>query len=319
MSKLLDDIKTSNWQISTAGVGVIAEGLADIRQCLDIILSTSKLSDPLRPEFGSDIFQHISKPMNVAIPNVIKSIIEAVEIWEKRVTIKEIKWELLSSHQAKFYITYNLVDEELIDLLIYYMNGGYTNYDPVVDVTHLTLYGLFPPNPANKRYIIGFAANGNDALPRAPEGGFANVNIMYNWVVANWGSFGNWLLASDRIILEANPNITSGMITVRLTGILRFAAAIPVLGIGQQYELQFSPDGNPYPVEYFNTMAEMLAFVQANYTVGTWDIEGSAGAGGDFDIQDFNEDDFFIGTPSSYYLVLYSQTVSTCVLNIAAV
>lgn len=322
MITLYPDIKTKNWQISTAGVGVISEGLADIRQCLDILLRTAKGSDPLRPDFGSDIYQYVDTPLTIAIPNVMRAIIEATQIWEKRVTIRKINYEIQDLGHVKFTVTYALVDEELIDLLVFYLNGGYLNYDPV-DSGALTLYALFPANPNNKRYTMGFTANGETIIPLPPPAGFTSINALFNWVIANWGGYGTWQLGADRITLFASPSVLTGSLAMSLTGTLRFAANIPDLSVGEDYVLNFVPDvSDPQPPvpSSFASMGEMLTWVQANWgQYGTWAIEGNPYGPGDFDVQDFDEDDFEIGSPSSYLLVLYTDVINNCVLEVTPI
>lgn len=319
MNVLYPDIKTNNWQLSTAGVGVIAQGLADIRQCLDILLRTAKGSDPLRPEFGSDIFKQIGKPLNVAIPNVVKAIIEAAQIWEQRVTIKEVTYQIIDASNVKFLVTYQLVDEELIDLLIIYLNGGFVNYDPV-DVGNLTLYALFPPNPSSKRYTISFTANGNVVHPLPPPAGFASVQAVHSWVLANWGGYGTWLLGADRITLQAISSINTGSLTMSLTDTRQFLAPVPNAAVGEDYALSFVPDGvvpSVLPPSSFATLAEMLIWVQTNWSeYGVWEVTGNPYGPGDFNIQDFDADDFDIGAPAEYLLALNSNTVVNCFFEI---
>lgn len=74
-------------------IGEVVTEVDDINQCISIILNTVKGSDPLRPLFGCDAFLFLDKPVNVAIPNIIKAIVEAVGIWEKRAVIRTVQHE----------------------------------------------------------------------------------------------------------------------------------------------------------------------------------------------------------------------------------
>ena len=320
MATLHPDIKTKNWQISSVGVGYIAEGLADIRQCLDLLLRTQKGSDPLRPDFGCDVFQYVDKPLTYAIPNIIRNIIESIEIWEKRVTLHKVTYEIEESH-VKFFVTCRLVDEELIDLILYYLNGGFVI--PPSDTGSLTLFALFPPNPNDKRYNISFTANGNTVLPQPPANGFATINQLYSWVIANWGGYGSWQLGADRITLfiPSGP-IQSGSLTMLLVGALRFEAPAPFLAVGQDYQLTFIPDGVPPALTppTFDSIGALLSWVQANWaSYGSWTIEGNPVGVGDFNIDDFDSEDFDTGIAATYVLVLTSETVNSCVLEISPV
>lgn len=83
-------IKSSEWAISLAGPGQIVQGLDDIRQCIAIILNTRKGTDPLRPRFGVGVFEYIDKPVNIALPNMRKAIIDAIGEFEPRVELTKV-------------------------------------------------------------------------------------------------------------------------------------------------------------------------------------------------------------------------------------
>jgi phage baseplate assembly protein W len=83
----VSDITATDWQISADGVGIIAQGMDDVKQCVNIILLTRKGSDPLRPEFGCDMYLYIDKPVNTALPQMIKAMLEAIRQWEPRIEI----------------------------------------------------------------------------------------------------------------------------------------------------------------------------------------------------------------------------------------
>lgn len=106
----IQDIQTQNWSLSATEQGSVVLDLEDINQCIAIILATVKGSDPLRPEFGCDILRWIDKPVNQAIPNIIKEAVAAINLWEKRVVVIKanarienftifvtIEWKTLSS------------------------------------------------------------------------------------------------------------------------------------------------------------------------------------------------------------------------------
>jgi phage baseplate assembly protein W len=90
----IDDISSVDWQPKLGEIGAVVENIEDINQCIGIILTTPKGSDPHRPEFGSDIYKYIDYPVNEAIPNIIREAIDAINTWEPRVDIKGIKAEV---------------------------------------------------------------------------------------------------------------------------------------------------------------------------------------------------------------------------------
>lgn len=323
MATVLSEIKSRDWQISTSGFGIVAEGLADIRQCLDTLLRTTKGSNPLRPLFGSDIFQYVDQPMNRAIPNIIRSILESVQIWEPRVRVHKVTYDIPDDNVSNviFYITYRLVDQELIDLLELNLGGIFATEDTAGST--LTLHALFPPNPTNKRYQISFTGNGEAVLPAPPGTGFTTLQDLYSWVELNWAGYGRWLQGSDRLILYMNPGIfETGSLEISVIGQLRFEAPIPDLFIGEDYELSFTANGlpaSPAPPASFVTMQEMFSWIVANWSAyGQWFINSNPNLPADFLSGDFDSSDFMTGIPSQYLLVLLSETVDTATLTVIA-
>jgi Bacteriophage baseplate protein W len=90
----LADITSADWSLALdtpglpgSGLGQVVQGLADVGQCIGIILTTPKGSDPLRPTFGADIWRFIDNPINSAIPAIVREVTEAITLWEPRVML----------------------------------------------------------------------------------------------------------------------------------------------------------------------------------------------------------------------------------------
>ena len=77
--------------ISLNTFGVSVEGAEDIAQSWYVILHTIPGSDPLRPNFGSYIYQYADKPNNGFSGNFSAQIIKDLEKWETRCTISQVK------------------------------------------------------------------------------------------------------------------------------------------------------------------------------------------------------------------------------------
>ena len=86
----LADITSADWSLeldSTAGagpgsgIGKVVQGISDITQCIQIILTTPKGSDPLRPTFGIDLWQYLDAPINQATPAIVREVTEAIMHW----------------------------------------------------------------------------------------------------------------------------------------------------------------------------------------------------------------------------------------------
>jgi len=94
----LADISSADWSLALdaagtpgSGLGQVVQGEADVDQCIRIILTTPKGSDPLRPMFGADIWQYIDYPINAAIPAIVREVTQAISLWEPRVILTGVK------------------------------------------------------------------------------------------------------------------------------------------------------------------------------------------------------------------------------------
>src|SRR5437016_4326511 len=105
----LDDIQSADWSLMldasaaqlalASGIGSVVQGVADVNQCIGIILATPKGSDPLRPTFACDLWQWIDAPVNVARPHLVREIVEAITKWEPRVRVLSVVIGLPGSSQ----------------------------------------------------------------------------------------------------------------------------------------------------------------------------------------------------------------------------
>jgi phage baseplate assembly protein W len=93
----LDDIVSADWSLALdtpglpgSGIGNVVQGLADVNQCIRIILTTPKGSDPLRPTFGADVWRYIDSPLNSAVAAIVREVTEAIMRWEPRVTVVSV-------------------------------------------------------------------------------------------------------------------------------------------------------------------------------------------------------------------------------------
>lgn len=82
-------LQHTHWQIAPVDVEQI-QGEDDLHQCIRNILSTRKGSDVLRPEFGSNHFDYIDQPYDVALPNMVREIHQALTKWEQRIAVQHI-------------------------------------------------------------------------------------------------------------------------------------------------------------------------------------------------------------------------------------
>jgi len=93
----LEDITSADWSLAldtagrpASGIGNVVQGVADVNQCVGIILTTPKGSDPLRPAFAADLWQFIDYPINSVLPAVVREVTQALTLWEPRIVIVSI-------------------------------------------------------------------------------------------------------------------------------------------------------------------------------------------------------------------------------------
>lgn len=90
----IQEIKSKDWALSIAGQGEVVQGLRDVSQCIYIIVTTAKGSDPLRPTFGADIRRYLDRPVGESVPQILREVSEAIELWETRVTLTRLSYKL---------------------------------------------------------------------------------------------------------------------------------------------------------------------------------------------------------------------------------
>lgn len=91
-------ITSAHWQPALGTPGEAVEGLRDIDQAIRIILTTPRGSDPHRPEFGSELHNYIDWPVNRVTPHLVREAVDAIRLWEPRVTVVQVLTEIDSSH-----------------------------------------------------------------------------------------------------------------------------------------------------------------------------------------------------------------------------
>ncbi|HJU70396.1 MAG TPA: GPW/gp25 family protein [Paucimonas sp.] len=106
---LLADIQSLHWQPALGGEGVV-ENIDDLNQAIQVILRTAKGSDPLRPEFGSDLHRYLDYPIHRARPHVVRESIEAIRRWEPRVAVERVEFTLVEAAHAAVRVVWRLAD-----------------------------------------------------------------------------------------------------------------------------------------------------------------------------------------------------------------
>jgi len=121
MATKLQDIRATNWQLSRTTIGQVVSGIEDIRQCVGIILTTTKGSVPLNPLFGSDIWQFIDKPVSTAVANIAAEILDSIGKWEQRINIKNLTHRITGS-RIDFSLTFTLLESSEVTEILFYID-----------------------------------------------------------------------------------------------------------------------------------------------------------------------------------------------------
>lgn len=121
MAATIENIRSADWQLSINAADSLVQGIDEVKQCIDIILSTEVGSDPLRPDFGCDILRHIDKPANQAVPNIMREITVSVSRWEPRVEVVKITpiIDMTNPSRFKFQIEWKSALAEGSNIVIY--------------------------------------------------------------------------------------------------------------------------------------------------------------------------------------------------------
>lgn len=269
----VSDIHTTNWQMSLKQPDTIVEGREDIEQCIDVILKTRKGEDPLRPHFGCGLFDWIDKPVNTSVPNMKKEILEAIKLYESRVTITDIADEKVFGG-VKFNIGYKTPDG---NSGIFFLDLTATQVANVA--APLVLSAIYEDGAY--RYYINLELNGSQAVPAPPASGFGSITAMMSWLNNYWYIFGTWywVFGQKKVLLYVPANVAqSGSLNI-ISDTNVLMAQFPILDDGEFYVTDFKDaDDNritPFDNTVNNTKGLVLSYVQSNYNdYGTWSIDG---------------------------------------------
>jgi len=283
---VLQYITSPVWCISAKHYGTVLQGITAIRQRIDLTLTTSKGTDPMRPEFGTNIYLYQDGPINVSAVEGKKEILKALSIWVPDITNIKVTYAIINA-QVIFSIGYALVDSDLIDNLQYELdNGTFT-----AKSSQLVLQAFIPTNLTAQPYQVSLSLNNIDANPTPPALGFDTIELLYNWILYNWKFYGTWLLQPDQLIAQiSDPKYLSGKLLITVLQLYKIWSSIPVLNPGQKWVVRFLPD--PTATNYladnpFYTLSDLVTGMQAQFgSYGTWNLEN---INGDFN-SDFNGD-----------------------------
>ncbi len=273
----LKNISNPVWGISVIGYGVIVEGIAAIRQRMDIAIRTTKGTDPLRPEFGSHVFKFIDRKTTIAVPNIKTEILKALQLWVPEIKVISIRHSFPQDYSnPHFEVTYRLVDESLIDKLLFDIREGISSIPD--QLSELILQAFIPENPNAYRYTLKLFRNGSQVFPMPNPSGFATIQELFDWAKTNLFYVGKWFLLSDKVVCYMKAEgVTSASMVIETLPVVLFQSDFPSLIPGEVYKVEFTANGEaatPRCPQIFTSPGDVLAWCQTNWAnYAAWAIE----------------------------------------------
>lgn len=160
-------------------------------------------TDPLRPFFGTKIYSYIDAPVNIAVPNIKKEIIDTLAFNVPEVTLDSIKSSSDATGQIVFEI--NLVINGTAIGVELKLNGGSVAFKGITG--QIILNVELPQNV--QEFTPSLTVDNKDASPAIP-GAFTSVDDMTAWVKEHWAQYGTWGVGYDNLILYLDPNYKTG-------------------------------------------------------------------------------------------------------------
>ena len=99
------NISSQDWSPKLGELGQVVEGLDDIKQCIEIILTTPKGSVPHRLDFGCDIYKFVDSPPAAATSYIVSEVYNALSKWEPRITVESV--QVIPNNFAHYTIQVN--------------------------------------------------------------------------------------------------------------------------------------------------------------------------------------------------------------------
>jgi len=207
------DIKNSVWGIGIQGYGYIVQGASCIKQRINIALTTSQGSDPLRPLFGTTIYKQYDKPINAAIPIIKNEIATAIKKWVSDVTVTKVTCTVNVS-QLTFNVYVKDIDGDTSVIGYVYTNGVITPINN--SATEIRIASNVPPLDVAflgrvEGWVATICVDGVNLL-QSTEVSYT-LNDLQQWCTINWGKYGTWEI--ERLAGSFNDDFSSDFDTVQ--------------------------------------------------------------------------------------------------------
>lgn len=92
------EVKSSLWAMSLQGIGNIVQGVDYINQSIEIVLTTRKGEDLLRPDFGCSIFDLLDKPINMVRASMLNEVTKAIKQYITEIKVTSVTTQIDGGH-----------------------------------------------------------------------------------------------------------------------------------------------------------------------------------------------------------------------------
>lgn len=116
MTVRVSDITAIDWAPRLESPGEVVTGLGDIEQCIGIIITTRNESVPHRPLLGCDAWRWLDAPASIAIPNIVREVIDSLELWEPRIRVTGVTAVITAAGSATVTVNWQPLNGQLTNI-----------------------------------------------------------------------------------------------------------------------------------------------------------------------------------------------------------
>jgi len=109
---LLPEVRSKHFQMRLGAMpGEVVEGIADVSQCLAVILMTIPGSVPHEPEFGCGLWEYLDRPVQEVQGYLLSEVVKAIRRWEPRVAVTGVLFEFSDEYSGlSVEVRYTLIE-----------------------------------------------------------------------------------------------------------------------------------------------------------------------------------------------------------------
>lgn len=209
-------VTSATWSGSVFQAGAVLQDIEVIKQRMYNVINTPVGSDPLRPFFGTNIYDYIDRPILVAVAGVKREVADAIALWLPEVELDSIRYSItsngtVSSAEFKIYSKWNTKALPVMSFGFsrgsFVFNGLKGSVIAAADV---------PYNRDGDNYMPVLTVDGVVASPAPTVGGYASVAELVEWAKANWDGYGVWGMGKSTVVCYLNGDYKKARLTIEL-------------------------------------------------------------------------------------------------------